>query len=206
MQAHSTIHDVIKYRENCVFCNSKLKTILTSSLSFSSWLSSLRVKYQNNEFNFKLKYNSATIDLTADARIDAVNNFLFFDKLLQSPYPEEKLQQQAAWVFNSIAAHTESFCPSRRCGLNYYFSSNFFTLVDNFDAKTNQYTIAPVFLDRECINIKGFWVQNDLVKNKTNIYYTNDTSSEPITIDLINFDNLTKDKIINKIKMVVTFS
>lgn len=212
LSKYDTIDKIIKYRDSCVFCGSKLRVSLTNSISFKDCLSTLNSNYKNGSFNFKIIYNSATSNLKAEAKIDAFKNILIFDKPIQSTYGDAdkasqmKLCRQAAWVFDKLAAHIESYCPNQKCGLNYHFWSNMFNVINTGDTNFTQYLIAPIHLFVECFTTDGFFVQNDLTRNKTNIYSVSDDKKNPVTMDLISFDMLDKDKISNKIKMITIFS
>lgn len=210
--SYDTIDKIIKYRDNCVFCGSKLRTSLTNSISFKDCLSTLNSNYKNGEFNFKIIYNSATSNLKAEAKVDATKNLLIFDKPIQGAYSDQsksiqmRLCRQAAWVFDKLAAHIESYCPNQKCGLNYHFWSNMFNVINTGDSNFTEYLIAPVYLSTECFTIDGFFVQNDLTRNKTNIYSISGVEKNPVVADLIPFDTLDKDKISSKIKMITIFS
>jgi hypothetical protein len=208
---YHNIDQLIKYRDKCIFCQTKLKTILTNHINFKN-VPTLSSKFKADQFEFSLTYNAANMDFQVDLRLDAVNNFLVFDKPIVSEHYEKGLCEyfhvfeQVIRTFNDLRIHTETYCPSRKCGLKYYFSSINFYIWNATELPDKKCLIPHIQLSDECFNVGNYWVQNTIYDDKTNIYSTKHPDKDPIIQDLIDFSSLDKDKLLNKIKMLITFS
>lgn len=195
-----TIEEFASIRECCLFCNTKLKFVFTTTLGISKpEIPLIKAGCIDNKFKFNLYYNSASIDVNAKVIIDAKTNEVFFDPDTPS----------CMIALEGLSPHLELQCLNKKCKMNYYLCSSDINLVISFDTEEPNlhYTINPVRLEWECFNVSKFWVKNDYAHKTTDIYSTvDDFDHKPIMMPMLDFQSMDSDKIANKILTMVNFS
>lgn len=189
-----TIKDFINSQKECIFCHYSLSPILTNFLGVHRGLkiSDLNSVLTGELFMFKVEIQSSSKKLIEDCSINISTNELISSNIIR------------ASDLRCLGPHVELQCRNKQCKYNYYVSSSilsFKLLEDESKRYVNQ-----IIIDMECFNIPKLWIQNDRISNLTRIFSTKEPDIPPIEIPLILFDEIEKDKLINKIKTVVNFS
>jgi hypothetical protein len=169
-------------------------------------LSIINSKYINDCFKLNIVYNSATVNLNVNATIDGHTNFLIFDKPLVETYGDSIVNRDAISIFLRFRPHIQLYCSSRKCGIKYYLSSQVFSNATIVEGEKSTYRLSPIQMYMECLSTSGYWVQNDFINSETNIYSINKPESPPIVSDLLNFKAMGKEKTLNRINTLITFS
>lgn len=192
------IEEFATIRNKCLFCDSKLKFVFTTTLGIAKpSIPNIKAKCKDGKFVFDLKHHTARDIVDAEVIIDVRTNKLTFN-----PY-----SKAAAPALESLSPHVELQCYNKKCKMNYYLCSSIFHMTMSDDIFSLDFEIKPFKLDWECFNISKFWVKNDYRNKTTDIYSViNDFNHKPIIMPMIDFQSLANDKIINKILTLVNFS
>lgn len=196
----STIHEFVYFPHNCLFCQNKLKIVLTNFIGIKpTGHPLLNSKLKNNSFNFFIHYDDLSIS-SVEGSIDINSNILSLNS------NDNWETNVAIESFKKISPHLEAYCSNRQCKAQHkYCISTEVFLIDKY-LITNKFKIRPFHVYMESFNVKNLWVQNDLYNQKLNIFNRDKPEVNPLKFDIINFKELEKDKIINKILMMSIFS
>ena len=197
----SNILEFCNYKKKCIFCQNKLKVVLTNFIGLTSkGFPVLNAKPKDNLFKFYIKYDDFD-DSPIEGVIDANSNILRFNLGVNKSLTHELLLES----FKKISPHLELYCSNRGCKANhrYYLATDVF-LFDKLP--DNAFKIRHCNLYMEAFTIKNLWVQNDWTNKYLNIFNKDNPELAPLKYSNIVFDNLDKDKIVNKIMMMATFS
>lgn len=196
----NNIKDFISIKKTCPFCSSKLKPILTNFIS-TVGMPMLKAKLENDSFKFNLKYFSKDLNIKANLNLNIIDNELSIiidnDANIAIDWMIVKI------IFENMSPHIQLICNSRKCKMSYYLSSSFIKskIIDGY---MNYFIINPIHLNMEVFVHNNLWIQNDWKNNSLNIYSV-DNKSNPIQSRIIDLES-NKDKILNKIMMLVNFS
>jgi len=205
---HDTIEDATKYQRKCIFCHSRLNISL-AGLPKRSKDSNFKSKYgiRKKRFDFSFEHYSALGDLKADGWVDAANNFLVFDKPLSSDYlSPEDVFVSAVKIFNDFWLRVQCYCPNRKCDRKYQFNTNTFHIHNISCSPDKKCLIPKIYLLGETFVVGQYFVMNNLTTLKTEIYSTENMDAQPIILDPIDFSHLSAERLLNKIKTIITFS
>ena len=148
--------------------------------------------------------------------IDVTNNNLTFKVLSEEPpgsfkyrteeniflYFGEKFAEQA---FSRLSPHIQIYCPNKKCKLNYYLSGDIIRCQRNY--ANSAWQVKPFLLFQETFSTETLWVQNDWIHLHTNIYPLHGSPhAEPIKVPLMDFKTIEKQKLLTRVKTLVTFS
>lgn len=199
----SNIKEFMAVKENCPFCKTKLKIMLTNFVKGPDKIPILKAKLENDFFRFKIQHTSHTLQMSANVDLDTINNSLTF--YLDSEDPATLDWMIAKTVFENMKPYVELYCPSRKCKMKYYLSSSIITS-SLMEGSTNYFIIKPVSLFMEAFVHNNLWVQNDWENHSINIYSINNYNSNPIKGPLLDLEAIGKEKILNKVRTLVIFS
>lgn len=190
-----SIEEFASIRNQCLFCDSKMKFVFTTTLGIAKpSIPLIKSKWKDNTFSFEFIYNSISTNVNTKVFIDTRNNKVKFDS---NP-------SIALIALESLSTHVELQCPNKKCKMNYYLCSSVFKF--NVDEDLD-YCIGPFRLDWECFNVSKFWIKNDYPNKTTDIYSTvDDFDHKPIMMPILDFQTMDSDKIANKILTMVNFS
>jgi hypothetical protein len=201
-----SIEDFLKFKDRCPFCSSELKVSLANFVLAPNTIPFLKCRLIDNKFEFSLKHTSHSFELAADVSINSQNNIVTF--ALTTPVVLEQYAtdyMMAKTVFESMKPYIELYCSSRKCKMKYRLCSDIFACL-KIEGVYSSFKIRPFPVYMESFVIEDFWIQNDWTTGLTNIYNKLKTECEPIRTNIINLETMGKDKIINRIKTLVTFS
>lgn len=203
----NTIIDFYNAKKECPFCHRKLKIILTNFIGLKKGgFPLLNCKLQENLFKFYIRYDDNDFeDPPVEGSIDATTNIITFKLDYNVGYDVNYTTKLALESFRKISPHLESYCSNRQCkkDYRYYLSTDIF-LFDTLPSK--QIKIRPFNLYMEAFNINNLWVQNDWTNDCLNIFNKDNTALTPLKYSYVNLQKLDKERIINKIMMMATFS
>lgn len=193
-----------------------MRPILTSYLGVrTGGLPLLKSPIENGKIIFNIDKVTSNDVIKASGEIDIVSNkmiidpFSRMDKSELDPsrqhlfnYAEEYFARQA---FEEQAPHIEIYCPNKKCKLQYSLHGDI--MKSDRDHQLDAWHVRPFLLFQETFVVDGLFVQNDWIHNQTNIYASNaNFNAEPIKNALIDFKSMSKNKLFNRIKTLVTFS
>lgn len=201
--------EFIEFKQNCIFCNNKLKPIL-SNFTVMSGMPSVMSNYDGNTFSFHINYNTALMSIDCGASLDCETNKIDFSEI--TPTNPSKVRE----AFDFMKLHIELCCTNKLCKnkdskLRYYVSSDALEL-SNFhvshiyNPNVESSIIKPIKLYMECFKLGGLIIQNDYHKSVTNIYSINRSGASPIQMPILDFTAFDKEKLFNKILTYVNFS
>jgi hypothetical protein len=199
------IKEFIGVKDTCVFCRSKLKVVLTNFIKEPNGIPVLKAKVANEQFNFNIKHTTESYQIEADATIDIITNALQFKLISPIDLEQYALDYMVAkTAFENLKPHIELYCPNKKCKLKYHICSNIFAMYAG--DKVGTFIIKPLSLYMESFVVDKLWVQNDWTNNSTNIYSIDKANADPIRTSFIDLESMSKEKILTRIKTLVTFS
>lgn len=202
-QVFKNILDFTKIRTHCLFCNSKLVAELSN---FSGTINKDIPLYsgqldENNIFNFKLVYHSIYSSVNTVGHLNAETNNITFDEY---QYTSDLFGVNIELdVFQELHPYIILNCENNKCKMSYYAATD---ILKHELLSIEGAHINPVVFNWESFNYKKFWIQNDWVNMKTNIYSIMKPNVDPISYPLIDFRDYENDKLINRIKTLIVFN
>lgn len=188
-----------------MFCQKSLRVCLSNYLNprANDTLPVIDATMQNNRFDFEIRHTTALYDIKAEAMVDASTNSLVYlvPTDAETPGLDQHVVNQA---LKELRPHIELLCNNAKCKHRYSLSS--YTLTSQRRNDVNAWTIGPVKLFLETFRSGKYIVQNDWIKGDTSIYLYDNDAVEPIKTPIIDFEEMGKDRLLNRIRTLVTFS
>ncbi len=202
------IEDFLSVRTKCIFCTNNLVPVLTNWHGIKKpGLPMINSRLKNDEFNFTFTYASAYSSFGNKLKVNTKTNLI--SKAIK---PEEFPLEVNNNIYSIVSSlgmaglHIELQCQNTECQFDYYISTSQFRFGSYGDyGSPDSMQILPFHLQMEAFVIRDFWVCNDWHLGQTTINGITG-NSETIKVPFIDFYNLDKDRIINKIRTVVNFS
>ena len=193
----SQIHAFTGVKDKCIFCDASLDLVYTTFFGvYKPGIPLIHAKEQDNAFSFKFNFNSASLDIVSVGHINTLSNRITFES-------EKNEDTEIIHALDSLSSHVELQCGNKKCKMNYYICSNVF----RFTYDKGAYFVQPFELVMECFTAGKLVVHNDFHYDTTVVYHREDDRiTQPISVPMISFDNMDKDKILNRVKTLVTFS
>lgn len=200
--------DFLSFKDHCVFCGSKLKPLLKSFIKRQQQ-PMIKSKLVDDNFCFNIKNTNSTYSFDADISLDINTNIINFE--LNSPCNlENPLQDHLAVknYFDILYLHLELYCPSRKCNMQYYLCTNLLSSQSQLEVvgKKSSVKLKPNILFMEAFIVNKSWVQNLWENHELNIYSTDNIDSAPIKAPFMDLSVMNKERVINRIRTIVTFS
>lgn len=205
MNKFDTIAGFTKCRETCVFCNTTLRIILTNYVGVSGQgIPIINAPLKNDRFEFKIKHTTPSFEVKSDVFISTTNNALIFENFTNGEMPaiDDNLAKQ---VFEDYGPHFELYCPSKKCGLGYYIASWPIKL-KKVHPVVGMWYIEPFAVFTENVKVGNYVVANNWESKLSNIYSRKNIDAKPIVVPMVDFSTMNKEKLITRIKTLVTFS
>ena len=164
----------------------------------------LNVPVNSSRFQFQVKHTTQSYDIKADVTLDVVSNTIVFTLPNGSdfPYLDQRVARQA---FIELKPYFDLHCSNKKCKNKYSLASYYMFGIDKIP-DSSAWTIAPLKLFIESFVTNNHVVQNDWFRETTIIYSKTNEDSEPIKVPFMNFEEMDKDKLLNRISTLVTFS
>lgn len=205
MDKFDTIIEFVKSREHCVFCKTPLRTVITNYVGVSGQgIPIINAPLKDDRFEFQIKHTTPDFDAKANVVILTSQNTLFFDNFTNGEFPaiDEHLIRR---VFEDYGSHFELYCPSKKCGLSYYLAGWPIKLKKNHPV-AGMWHIEPFGMFTESIRVGSYVVANDWSLQLSCIYSRKNIEAKPILVPMVDFSTMSKEKLITRIKTLVTFS
>jgi hypothetical protein len=200
---YPAIIDFLKCRESCFFCGSRLKCRLSNFIGIGdNTLPIINAPLKDSKFLFDISYTSPTFTIKAEGAIDSrTNAMIFIMKSFDTGTPnlDETFVKQ---VFIDMKPHIQLYCPKKKCPYQYTVASNFF----HAGTIKHGWLILPFKMYYESFVLGNLWIQNDYANNCTNIHSRSKEQADPLIVPLQDFELMGKDKLVNRIRTLVTFS
>lgn len=208
------IEEFFGVKEQCVFCQSKLKIIFINFSRAADDIPIIKAKVKDGKFCFNMKHVTNSFELDAEIELDIKTNVLkfFIPNMKEADFTKVLDYWVAQQVFENLGPHVELYCSNRKCKMKYHICTDTFKLTrqglpeELATENSNAFKIKYVRLYMESFVLSQLWVQNDWLYNSTNIFPKNNPNAEPIKTGLLDLESMSTDKIINRIKTLVTFS
>lgn len=213
MNSFISIKQFSQHKRNCLICNSPLELVITN------WGTN---KFMNNEivhsfvvneqlqFSFTYKTFSCTYQSTASIDINTGILTLFNIK-------DIKTIQYIVSMLNDYYAHVELQCNNSKCNSCYCLTTSPLKFHLPSSEESNIF-LYPFNIKEESFYIKdnhNLWIENNFIKNNLSIKIMNSTISSTLNSlntkkiilpYLIDFNNLSKEKIVSKINTIILYS
>lgn len=205
MIIYKKIKHLLDDKKCCALCGEPLIAALKdNTLSCSKKFKNINCKILNDEFKFRIKYDSQRLSIDNLCLININSNQVIVtginDQILTLSKNIKLLE--IIDILKGSYPSIELQCVNGKCTNSYCLNTT--NLKFTIDSETGV-LVNPIMLDWECFKIPHFWIKNDIIRNRTQIYAINNPSAKPITTSLLNIDNKDKDKIFNKIKTIINF-
>jgi len=201
-KSFDNILEFTKLKEKCLFCRGPLRACLTNFIGYrKNGLPILNEPIENGRFVFFINHTTQNYDVQADVVIDAVNNKLILT-LPEGSLTEELDQYVAIQAFDDLRPHIELSCINKFCKNQYYLSTSIFRIGNIFN---NKWIISPPKLFLESFRTNSLLVQNDWLREETNIYFIANEDAEPIKVSLMDFEEMGSEKLLTRIQTYVVF-
>lgn len=196
--------------KKCVFCNNSLKIKLSNNSSIFCFgannLSIFNTNFINNNIIFNFSYTTIVINTIINGSIDVTNN-----KITLNSSDENLLYRDLIAIFESFQPCLKFFCENKECNMRYLLVSNIL-YCERANYKTGYYSnfsdytrIIPFSISIEICSIDKYLIQNDFGPDVTSIINSYNYSTIHLPY-LISFNSMDKDKLVNRIKTIITFS
>lgn len=193
-----TVQEFTKFKEACFFCQEKLKVKLSS---FHGNPPRINAPLKNGELSFKLSHVTQEYELEAKGVLDIRTNALVFRTGGDTPSIDNNL---ALEIFENQRPTIELYCTNSKCKYQYHICTSPLRCISA--AKEKPWAVKHPRLWFEGYVEKNIVVHNDHLLGKTMIYVRNNEFADPITIPILDWEAMGKDKLLNRIKTLVTFS
>jgi len=199
-QGFETIKEFTKFKETCFFCHSRLTSRLTS---FTKSIPILNAPLVNERYSFKLTRVTAEYSLEAQGVVDIKSNALVFlvtDS--DTPGVDQKLAFEA---FVDLHPYVELYCPNIKCKYKYHICSEVLH-TKYLGKKIDSWMITGPNLYYEGFIDRDLVIHNNFTHENTAIYSRHHENADPITTPMLDWEAMGKDKLLTRIRTLVTFS
>lgn len=182
-----------------------MRVILTNYVGLTtSGIPIIKAYLKGNQFEFAIDHTTPEFRITADVIINAEKNVLLFDNYTNGELSaiDEYLVRQ---TFEDYRPHIELYCSNQKCGLSYHMLGQWMRLTKIPSVK-GAWSIQPFGLMLEGIRIRNHVVHNDWDNKTTSIYSRNNEDAEPLQFPMVDFSAMDKERLINRIQTLITFS
>jgi hypothetical protein len=205
-KSFENILEFTKVKEKCLFCETPLRACLTNFVGYKhGGIPILNEPIVKDRFSFLIRHTTPSLDIRADAVIDVSANILVL-KLYDDSITERLDEYVAKQALDDMKPYIELYCPSKSCKNEYYISSYNLKINNSKATKGVCWIIEPLTLFLESFKTHSVLVQNDWIRQETNIYSIAHEDAKPIKVPFMDFEAMGKDKLLTRISTYVTFS
>lgn len=200
------IDEFFTVKEQCAFCKSKLKTQFRNFSMMHDDIPVVVAEEKDGKFCFSMSYISHSITVDADVEIITKDNFInLYVPSKEKLDPKVKDYWVVKQVFENFGPHIELYCANKKCKRKYCIASDVFKC-DVSVPESNQSKLSNPRLYMESFVVDKHWVQNDFIFKSTNIYSKDDPDLPPIRAKLLDLETMDEEKILTRVRTLVTFS
>jgi hypothetical protein len=202
-----TLQDFVYLQDKCIFCQSPLKIELTNGLQVDSIrLPDICAPLKNNQFTFKLKYDGERLHFDVGVCINLINNkFSFFYYGL-----DIATHKEVADALMSLSPQIELLCQNKECHSNYCLRSKSLEIDGNANLKLTCLAMEMFSLSHwQVCNYYPpiYGLDSTLIFSIESYLYDRYTNfSNAIKCDRIDFESMPPEKLVNRLRTIVTFS
>ena len=210
-----SISDFIKFKEHCIFCKTTLRPTVTNFIGTDGNGSAIIcANLEDGKFSFPFQHVGSSYQLESNIVIYPDKNTLEFSFIssTSSIVPNAHLfpmsltdEYVIRQNIDNIKPYIELVCINEKCNMGYHLCSSSFKLTKVGIAKSIWH-IEPLKLFLESFKTKTLIVQNDWIEKVTRIYTLKNEEADPIKCQLIDFEGMDKDRLLNRIQLLITFS
>jgi hypothetical protein len=200
MDKFETIAGFSKAKESCPFCKTPLSFQLTNYIGAFGGLPILKEPLQNDRFLFKIEKRA----VKSDVCLLTGSNTLMFDNFTNGELPniDEHLVKKA---FDEYSPYLELYCPNEKCDLGYSICTHPLAVRKKHPVM-GMFYVDPIKVFAESIHFDSYVVVNCWEKDTTKIYSSTNEEAKPIVLPALDFTAMGKERLINRIRILVTFS
>lgn len=197
--------DFINLKKNCIFCQTPLRVNLSNYLGVKmNGLPVISAPLEDGLFKFHFKHTTPDFSIKADITMQPSTNIVIFDNFTNGDLPNV----DAYTVKKAFEEHSplvELYCASRSCKSKYHLLSEPLTMI-KVAKVTKAYQVLPFKLFLEGFRVKSLMVSNIQTDAKTSIHSLKNEDADPLRVDKIDFESMSKEKLFTRIQTLVTFS
>jgi hypothetical protein len=202
---YDTLAEFIQIKDKCIFCKQSLSPVLANFFVGHGRprIPDLNVLLGQDYFKFRLKYDGESLNFNVNASVNIKDNrfsFFYYNSDIVSS------DRAVVSVFENMRPYVELVCQNKECGINYCLQSDFL----HIDVEKGNH-IKTTTLMLEALVVDNWWVANYYNANYptcgfTWIHSRNRPDAQAISYKRLDFESFSKEKLINRIKTIVTFS
>jgi len=205
-----SITEFVNFRKNCIFCQRPLRVSLNNFLGIDG-VTSIDSVLVGRYFNFTMEYSSRYTNYKTKVavNIDADQSTLLFDYKPDTKGDKVDVaigEYEVKERFEDLNPLLVSECTSQECGMGYYLCSNALKLPWCLSTVEKIWKIGDFHVLIEGFKTKSSVIQNDMVRGETMIYSAERETDPLIVFPMIDFKSMNKERLINRIQTIVTFS
>jgi hypothetical protein len=192
-----TIEQFINIKQKCIFCHKSLRPTLSNFIGVKKDSFPLLNEIVINPIKFLLKQTTENYNIEANTNIDINLNTISFNIIQESPtvFIDQYIAKTA---FLDLSPYIDLACHNKLCKKQYYLASNVLKI---YESNNRNWQLQPLKLFIESFKVNNLLVQNDWIREETNIYSL--TSNNSIKIPFLDF---TQDNLIHRVQMYATFN
>jgi hypothetical protein len=198
--------DFVKCKEQCLFCKTPLRAILTNFVGLDRDflpILNIHVPIKPCRFTFQIHHITSSYDIKANGMIDTRNNTLIFTLPKSNPETSSIDRHLAKQVFDDLRPHFDLYCNNNKCSFRYHLASNILQV--SHSANSCAWVIAPIKLYLEGFEIQHSNVINDWIRGETQIHSTI-REVDPIRMPIIDFEQMPINLLLTRIATIKTWS
>lgn len=199
------IKDFLSIKERCPFCNGKLKSIFINFSRQPNNIPRIKSEIDGDELSFVFTDVTAHHKIHVSIQIDMATNMMKISPLSDDNVFDTNYFWLIESTFENLGPHMELYCPKKKC-MKYCLVSNTFKADCKEKPPGLLYKIKPVYLFYESFSTPNLWIQNEWSHARTNIYSKSNLDIEPLRTKLLDIEALGAEKVLTRVKTLVTFS
>lgn len=202
MKLHfKNIKEFLAIKECCPFCGSRLKPIFINFSRQQNDVPRIKSEIDGDKFSFTFTDVTASHDIQVSIQVDTISNLMKISPLSNDSVVDSGLVMS---TFENLGPHIELYCPrKKKCKMQYALVSTSFKCKFVEDGS---YIIKIIGLAFESFSMPNLWIQNEWIYDRTSIYSLSNLDAEPLRTQMLDIEALGKDKVLTRVKTLVTFS
>lgn len=197
--------DFISLKKDCIFCQTPLRVNLSNYIGVKmNGLPAISAPLEDGLFKLNFKHTTPEFSIKADITMQPSTNIVIFDNFTNGDLPnvDAYLVKKS---FEEYSPLVELYCASKSCKSKYHILSEPLTMI-KVAKVTKAYQVLPFKLFLEGFRVKNLVVSNIQTDGKTSIHSLRNEDADPLRVDKIDFESMSKEKLFTRIQTLVTFS
>jgi|ERR1035437_1143688 hypothetical protein len=199
-----SIMEFINVKKKCIFCNSTLRACLTNYVGRKrSNLPIIKSHIVAGKFRFNITHTTENYDIKANYIVDEWTNRVIITVAEDSETPSID-QHTAKSALDDLSPYIELYCSNKLCKHQYYLAS-YQLNIDFLPYDGDLWIVVNPKLYVESFKTKTLLIQNDWIREETNIYSLDNEDVKPIKFPMIDFESL-GNNLIQRVQTIAVFS